>query len=231
MCAAVLRSLLLVTIVLLSLQPARGDIVPSGSGPWLVVDDVGRPLGGVFESSIGPDSISVHVRIETAHGPGLVALTGSDAVTPGGGLAPLDEALNLWFTSSDCSGSAYYIVSGSMPFRYRDPDGAWVFVGGPTAAVYSATPASWGVQTIRSWIAHTSGTCAALPPTQSDALALTPEGDLSAEFVMPFAIVAAPGSGALVSVLGDRAQALLALALVLMLAFRNRARPAVARAR
>jgi hypothetical protein len=229
---AVQRLVLLLAIsVIVPLQTAGSDVVPGGSGPWLVVDDEGRALGGVLSSSIESDSISVHVWIETLHGPGVVTLMGSVADAPNGGLVPMIEDLNLWFTSTDCSGTPYFIPSGgSLPYRYRNADGAWVFVGGPTGAVYSSIPSNERAETVRSWIPYSSGVCAPVSPTLIDALPLTPEGDLGLEFSTPFAIVGDPGAGSLVSALGGKAQAMLALALVLMLAFRGRARPIVATA-
>jgi hypothetical protein len=188
----------------------------------VIVDDNGKVLGGMVSSTFDSDSVRVQTWLETAHGPGLLTLTGSRIDTPNGGLLATPESVNLWFTTADCSSTPYFVSTGSEPFQYHNPDGARVYVGAPNQSIYSSEPTGAVAISVQSARPQSSEICITFAPTATNGLPLTFEGELGTEFAAPFSIVPGAPPAAILSTLGGRAQFVLALALVFMLAFGGR---------
>jgi len=108
-----MRHVLLVFALVVFAMPAAAQITAGPMGPFAVVDDNGKLMGGFDSSnSYGPTG---SVSIETPLGSGFVSLKG-------GSLLGFDDDVpnHTYFTTSDCTGQAYGQLGSGRPV-----DGGW----------------------------------------------------------------------------------------------------------
>jgi len=205
-----MRILLATSLLLLFAIPAGAQITPGPLGPFAIVDDNGKLLGGA-------DAIrefTWFVSLSTPQGTGFLLLLNLD---------PGEFGTNaIRFPTTDCSGQAYTLLATVGGEFYPAFDGDFGLTIGPNSTLYAVDTLNEAVLNYQSVLIPggclvTSGSHLAVPAD--------PVGDLAAEFTPPFHIVTASQvQEASVPLLGSWSQLLLALALVLAFGAYDRSR-------
>ena len=174
-----MRSALLALLLQLPLaSSAAAQISVGPSGPFALVDDNGKLVGGVLGAfpNVGGDA---YVSLTTPQGSGSVRLHNE-------GVGALEfELKGILFTTSDCSGQAYVQMDGFPPG----------INGGPSLEIgwNSILYASSGPPVASVSMASLLDTDIGCQPTSQtlDVVPFIEVGDLGAEFTPPFRVVTA----------------------------------------
>lgn len=173
-----MRHTLALLLFLLVSAPAGAQLSPV-TGPFLLVDDTGKAVGGIELAAPGAGLVA----LSTPHGAGFVEYAPPNGLFRGG---------SVFFTSSDCTGQAYAFVGPGTPPAIGD---GWPLASLVGTEVWAVTGPPASVTTASSWVSggNPGGANFCNADSRPDQT-LHPAvfvADLDAEFTPPFHIVTA----------------------------------------